>query len=93
MTDLENTFQILGNHIEDSIQATPEQIGKSLKQFKKHIDDYMKMSDEEKHEFISSFFSDPDNLDATEAFAQRHPEAYYNKYIQRRIELIWQNLK
>lgn len=81
MTDFENTLNLIGKHIENSIQATPEQIGNSFKELKKHIDNYMQLSDKEKHEFISSFFADPNNLDATESFARRHPEAYYNKYI------------
>jgi hypothetical protein len=68
-----------------NIQPTPEQCGIAMKKFKEVLDDFINLPDEEKHKFYVEFFSNPDNLDATESFALRHPDAYYNKYIQKEI--------
>ena len=58
------------------IQSSPEQIGLALKKFSQIMKERTFTEDD-----IIEFFSNKENLDATESFVQRHPECPYSKYI------------
>lgn len=67
--------------IQTNTVSSPHVIGKSLREFCKTIESFNELSDEEKAHFWIEAFRDPNNKDACEAFAMRHPDCNLNSFV------------
>jgi hypothetical protein len=71
----------LSDLIVNTIQPTPEQCAVGIKHLGKMFYEFNKLTDCEKAQFWIDAFKNPDNKDACEAFANRHPNCSFNSII------------
>ena len=80
----EVTFEELTKSISNTMKYTantPQEAGRGLRRFGKWLEDFSQLSDEVKAQFWIDAFRNPENKDACEAFARRHPDCSMNAFI------------
>jgi len=80
----ELSFEELTKFISDiktNTKATPQEMGAGFKELGKILEKFSLLSDEEKAQSLIDEFRNPENKDACEAFARRHPDCNLNAFI------------